>query len=169
VFQLDPTLPEPLYPLAWLVGTWTGVGVVDFPTMTETRFAQEVEFAHDGRKFLEYRSRTWLLGEAGRRIRPLACETGYWRPSGPAEDGGTELEVLLTHPTGYVEIYVGSVDGPRVQLSTDLVARTATAKDYSAATRRYGLVEGELLWVMDMAAMDHSLTSHASAQLIRSS
>lgn len=169
MFQLDPTLPEPLYPLAWLVGTWTGLGVVDFPTMDETRFAQELEFTHDGRGFLEYRSRTWLLDDDNRRVRPLATESGYWRPTGPAEHGGTDLEVLLTHPTGFVEIYVGSIDGPRARLSTDLVARTATAKDYSAATRMYGLVEGDLLWVMDMSAMGHSLSPHASARLTRTS
>ena len=102
-------------------------------------------------------------------MRPLATESGYWRPTGPAEHGGTDLEVLLTHPTGFVEIYVGSIAGPRARLSTDLVARTATAKDYSAATRMYGLVEGDLLWVMDMSAMGHSLSPHASARLTRTS
>ena len=45
--------------------------------------------------------------------------------------------------------------------------RTRTAKDYAAATRMYGLVEGDLLWVMDMAAGDVRLTSHASARLKR--
>jgi hypothetical protein len=29
------------------------------------------------------------------------------------------------------------------------------------------MVEGDLLWVMDMAAMGHPLTSHASARLKR--
>ena len=57
--------------------------------------------------------------------------------------------------------------GPRVDLVTDLVARTSTAKEYTAATRMYGLVEGDLLWVMDMAAMGHSLQSHVSARLKR--
>ncbi|MFN8075473.1 MAG: FABP family protein [Kineosporiaceae bacterium] len=165
---LDADLPQPLIPLAWMVGTWAGVGVVGYPSMTEElRFGQEVEFRHDGRPFLAYTSRTWLLDDEGATVRPLATETGYWRPVGEAEGGGTELEVLLVHPTGIAEIYVGKVDGPRVQLETDVVARTVSAKEYSAATRMYGLVESDLLWVMDMAAVGQPLASHASARLKR--
>lgn len=165
---LDPDLPQPLIPLAWMVGTWAGVGVVGYPTMTEElRFGQEVVFAHDGRPFLSYTSRTWLLDDAGQQVRPMATETGFWRPAGDAEGGGTALEVLLVHPTGIAEIYVGKVDGPRVTLETDVVARTVTSKEYSAATRMYGLVESDLLWVMDMAAVGTPLTSHASARLKR--
>ena len=165
---LDADLPHPLIPLAWLVGVWAGVGVVGYPTMTEElRFGQEVEFAHDGRPFLSYTSRTWLLDDAGEKVKPLATETGFWRVGGEAEGGGTSLEVLLVHPTGIAEVYVGKVDGPRIQLETDVVARTASAKEYSAATRMYGLVESDLLWVMDMAAMGKPLTSHASARLKR--
>jgi hypothetical protein len=75
------------------------------------------------------------------------------------------VELLLAHPTGYVEIYLGSVEGAQINLQTDVVARTETAKEYSAATRIYGLVAGDLLWAMDMAAVGQPLTSHASAQL----
>jgi hypothetical protein len=166
----------------------------------DLRFGQEVSFAHDGRPFLAYTSQTWLLDDEGRQVRPLASETGYWRPAAaqPGEhaenpdaegsdaagsdsagsdgDGsgagqqivpGSPIEVLLAHPSGYVEIYHGAVDGPRVTLETDAVVRTRTAKDYAAATRMYGLVEGDLLWVMDMAAGGVRLTSHASARLKR--
>jgi THAP4-like, heme-binding beta-barrel domain len=75
--------------------------------------------------------------------------------------------VLLAHPTGFVEIYVGRVVGPRITLETDAVMRTASAKEYNAATRLYGLVEGDLLWAMDMAAVGVPLRSHASARLKR--
>lgn len=176
--QLDPNLPTPLVPLAWLVGSWAGAGVVGYPTIEDTRFGQEVTFSHDGRPFLSYTSRTWLLDEQGQRGRPLATETGFWRTvTGPADGqaggpaggpaGGVGLEVLLVHPTGFAEIYLGAVQGPRIDLATDMVARTSTAKEYSAATRLYGLVEGDLLWAMDMAAVGHPLTSHASARLKR--
>ena len=187
--QLDADLPAPLIPLAWLVGRWAGAGVAGYPTMEgDLRFGQEVSFTHGGRPFLTYTSQTWLLDDEGRQVRPLASETGYWRPAAaqPGEhaenaDADTEdadavgaeaissnpIEVLLAHPSGYVEIYHGAVDGPRVTLETDAVVRTRTAKDYSAATRMYGLVEGDLLWVMDMAAGGVRLTSHASARLKR--
>ena len=167
-FEISADLPPLLAPLAWLVGGWAGAGVVGYPTMDDRRFGQEVDFAHDGRPFLSYRSRTWLLDDEGERVRPLATESGYWRPAGPTEDGqGTEVELLLSHPTGFVEIYIGEVRGPRITLQTDMVARTRTAKEYNSATRMYGLVEGDLLWVMDMAAVGEPLTSHASARLKR--
>ena len=166
--ELGTDLPAPLVPLAWLIGDWAGAGVVGYPTIEEARFGQEVQFSHDGRPFLSYLSRTWLLDDEGAKLRPLATETGFWRPGVPLPDGaGAEIEVLLAHPTGFVEVYVGTVRGPRVELATDLVARTATAKEYAAGARQYGLVEGDLLWVLDMAAMGQPLQSHASARLKR--
>lgn len=160
--EITPDLPAPLVPLAWLIGRWEGAGVVGYPTIESANFGQEVEFRHDGRPFLHYRSQAWALDDEGNRVRPLASEVGFWRPG---ENG--ELEVLLTHPTGYVEIYVGRIEGPRVNLQTDLVARTPTAKEYTAAQRMYGLVESDLMWVMDMAAVGQPMQSHASAQLKR--
>lgn len=173
--HITPDTPASLVPVAWLLGRWEGAGVVGYPTMEEVRFGQEVEFHHDGRPFLHYRAQAWLLDDEGNQVRPLASETGYWRvvvPEGAAaqeeaakKQAGVDLEVLLTHPTGFVEIYTGRVKGPRIDLTTDVVARTTTAKEYKAAQRMYGLVEGDLLWVMDMAAMGHPMTAHASARL----
>ncbi|MGL5859538.1 MAG: FABP family protein [Angustibacter sp.] len=162
--EITSDLPGPLLPLAWLIGSWEGAGVVGYPTMESITFGQEVEFQHDGRPFLHYRSRTWQLDDGGAQVRPLASETGYWRP-GPGPDD--DLEVLLAHHTGVVEIYAGTVEPARVTVQTDVVARTRTAKDYTAASRMYGLVEGDLMWVMDMAAVGHPLQSHASARLKR--
>lgn len=160
--EISADLPASLVPLAWLIGRWEGAGVVGYPTIDSVNFGQEVEFRHDGRPFLHYASQSWLLNDDGAKVRPLASEVGYWRPG---EQGN--LEVLLTHPTGYAEVYVGSVQGPRVNLSTDVVARTMSAKEYTAASRMYGLVGGDLLWVMEMAAVGQPLQSHVSAQLKR--
>jgi len=165
--ELDPSLPPPLTPLAWLVGTWAGAGVVGYPTMSEARFGQEIVISHDGRPFLSYTSRTWLLDAVGNQVRPLATETGFWRPAGEHAEGGLAVELLLVHPSGILELFVGRAHGARVDLQTDAVIRTATAKEYNAAARMYGLVEGDLLWVMDMAAVGHDLQAHASARLKR--
>ncbi|MFP5333809.1 MAG: FABP family protein [Actinomycetes bacterium] len=177
--EISTDTPPALVPLAFLLGRWEGAGVVGYPTMDEVRFGQEIEFRHDGRPFLHYRSQTWLLDDEGNQVRPLASESGYWRvPQGPSEPAheqtspeaqqpGTDVEVLLAHPTGFVEIYLGRVAGPRIDLVTDMVARTSTAKEYTAAQRMYGLVEGDLMWVMDMAAVGHELQPHASARLKR--
>lgn len=165
--QLDPSLPAPLVPLAWLVGTWQGAGVIGYPTMEESRFGQELVFAHEVRDTLTCRSSIWLLDEDGNRGELYDVESGYWRATGEAIEGGSALEVLVAHPAGVVEIYVGRVYGARVDLETDVVARTASAEEYAASTRMYGLVEGDLLWAHDLAAFGHPLQSHASARLRR--
>ena len=95
-------------------------------------------------------------------MRPLATESGYWRPQ---PDGS--LEVVLAHPTGYAEIWLGTVSGTKIELATDVVVRTATAKEYTGGTRLYGQVEGDLLWAYDMAAVGQPLQSHISARLKR--
>ena len=81
--------------------------------------------------------------------------------------GGFDIEVAIVHPDGVSEIYLGQVKGPRIDLATDAVMRTASAKDYAAATRLYGLVENHLLWAWDIAALGQELASHASGRLAK--
>ncbi len=164
VFELDPDLPPKLAPLAWLAGRWRGLGVVGYPTIESSNFAQELEISHNGRPFLYMRSRTWLLDSAGNQVRPLATECGYWRV---LDDG--EIELLLAHPTGIVELYAGrrEAERPVIELATDGVMRSPAAKEYTAGKRMYGLVDSKLMWVMDMAAVGQPMSPHASAQLER--
>ena len=163
MFSLDADIPEPLRPIAWLIGRWEGVGVVGYPTIEEAQFGQEVEVTHDGRGFLKWESRAWILdASTGEKVRPAAVESGFWRPL----DNG-EVELLLVHPTGILELYYGTVEPARVQLKTDGVLRSPGAKEYNAATRMYGLVESQLFWAMDMAAVGQKLQSHLSARLTR--
>ncbi len=161
--ELHPDLAPALVPVAWLLGTWRGLGVGGYPTVEEFRFSQELSFAEvPGKPFLHHFSRSWLLDDEGTEVRPLAQETGYWRPGA---DGA--LEVVLAHPTGFVEIWLGTAESAKIELSTDVVARTDTAKSYTAGHRLYGLVDGELLWAFDMAAVDEPLQPHLSAKLRR--
>jgi hypothetical protein len=165
-------IPDQLVPLSWLIGTWVGVGVVGYPTIDDAQFGQEVTFATDGRPFLSYWSRSWLLDDAGDRVRPLATEAGFWRPR-----PDNKVELLLAHPTGYAEVWVGDVTvtgivdavitGARVELQSDVVARTESSKEYTGGTRLYGLVEGDLLYRFDMAAVGNPLTAHLSARLTK--
>ncbi|MEU7003544.1 FABP family protein [Nonomuraea sp. NPDC046570] len=156
----EPEVHPDLEPIAFLLGRWEGAGVGGYPTMESFNFGQEIEFGHIGKPFLTYTSRTWLLDQAGNRVKPLATETGYWRPQ-----PNRQMEVLLAHPTGIVEIYVGDVAFHKIELHTDVVARTASAKEYTAGRRLYGLVKGNLMWAYDMAAVGQPLTSHMSGEL----
>ena len=159
-------------------------------------FGQRISFSHDGMPHLNYTSYTWLLSNPGAENVPLITETGYWRlsrsatagdpgpgmlpplgaaPFASVEDveslrntlGGFDIEVSMVHPGGVNELYVGQVKGPRIDLQTDAVMRSASAKDYAAATRIYGLVESHLLWAWDIAALGQDLRTHASARLAR--
>jgi hypothetical protein len=161
----DEQGPQPhpdIAPLSFLLGRWEGAGVGGYPTIESFRFGQELSFTHNGKPFLIYSSRSWLLGEDGEPGRPLGTESGYWRPQPEGQ-----LELLLAHPTGIAEIYLGQITGTRVELSTDMVVRTASAKEVTAGHRLYGLVGDDLAYAYDMAAVGQPLQPHLSAQLKR--
>ena len=119
-------------------------------------------FSHNGKPYLIYVSRTWLLDGDGVPGRPLAMETGFWRPQPEGK-----IEVVLAHPTGITEIYLGEVTGTKIELATDVVASTASAKEVRGGRRLYGLVGSDLAYAYDMAAVGQSLQPHISAQLKR--
>ena len=74
---------------------------------------------------------------------------------------------MIAHPTGVLEMLVGRVAFQKVELSSDAVVRTATAKEVTATTRLYGGVEGDLAYVVEMAAVGQPLQPHLSARLTR--
>jgi THAP4-like, heme-binding beta-barrel domain len=156
-----PVHPD-LVPLSFLLGRWEGAGVGGYPTIESFRYGQELSFTHIGKPYLIYTSRSWRLDEEGRIGEPLATESGFWRPRPE-----NRVEVLLAHPTGIVEIYLGEISGTRIEMATDAVARTSSAKDVTAGHRLYGLVGGDLAYAYDMTAMGQELQPHLSAQLKR--
>ena len=196
MIELDANIPSELVPLSWLIGLWEGTGLVAYKVGDETReleFGQRLSFTHDGLPHLNYSSYTWLLDDTN---TPHVTETGYWRLSRPAHPGdpgpglllgegvtpytttrsvealrndtdGFDIEVTILHPGGVSELSLGQVKGPRIDLATDAVMRTATAKDHAASTRIYGLVEQHLLWAWDIAALGQDLRTHASGRLAR--
>lgn len=161
-------IPENIHPncarLAWLIGTWAGNGHGEYEGMDDFQFGQEVIFQQDGRPFIHYMSRSWIVDAEGNHVREAAQETGFIRP----QPDGT-LEVVLAHNLGFVEIWHGQLDpeAPRFEIVTDAVARTSTAKEYTAGKRLYGYVNGDLLYAYDMAAMGKELQPHTHAQLVR--
>ena len=95
-------------------------------------------------------------------MRDAALETGFLRcrPEG-------QVELLLAHNTGFVEIWYGEAGAGKLELATDAVVRTESAKEYVAGKRLYGNVEGDLLYAYDMAAMGQELQPHTWARLQR--
>jgi hypothetical protein len=196
--EIPTDLTPELVPLSWLLGTWQGRGRLGEGEGDDAHFSQRVEFTQNGLPYLTYRAESWLTDEAGERLRPLATEMGFWSLDRQLEDadggpamvpaevvpamrsaddveelrapgGGFNIIVNVVHPRGISELYYGNINGPKIELATDLVMRAKNSRDYASATRIYGLVNGDLFWRWDVAANGEGLAAHASAALKKQS
>ena len=154
---------ELLEPFAAFVGTWRGEGVGGYPSIdADFRFGEQIVIADYGKPILTFSSRSWSLDDG----RPLARQEGFWRPT-----SGADLEVVLVVASGLVEILygklVGGPAGEHVEMTTDIVARTSTAKEVTAEKRMYAVRADKLMYAIDMAAVGHDLAPHLSAALDR--
>lgn len=194
MLDLDTSLPAELGPLQWLIGDWVGTGVLAWGEGDDAQtfeFEQRVRFSYDGLPALSYHATALRLGPAE---PPFAEERGFWRLALPSRegdagpgmlpasgspltrealeafrraDGGFDLNASIALSTGVLELYVGRVDGPRIDLATDAVVRPEQAVEHTASTRMLGLVDGHLLWAWDLAGGGVSMRSQASARLAR--
>jgi hypothetical protein len=169
MIEIPSDLHKDVVPLAFLLGTWEGAGVYDFPGTEKCNFGQEIVFRHDSRPFLEFRSRTWVLDNEGEKVRALETEHAFWRvtTNQHGTSGEREIEVSSVRDDGTVEIWYGKLhDGkPQIDLATDAVARIEGAAPYSGGKRLYGMVAEELLWVGEKSAPEVPLRPYMSAQL----
>lgn len=197
-FEIPTDLTPELVPLSWLLGTWEGAGRLGEGNADSEHFFQRAVFSHHGLPYLQYTAESWLTDEQGTHLRPLSVETGFWALDrklndadvgpglSPADivpalksaaeveqfrnaEGGFDITATMVHPGGIAELYYGSIKGPQIQLATDLVMRGQNSKEYAAATRLFGLVDGDLYWRWDVAAHGNTLAAHASAILRKSS
>lgn len=173
-FEFPEGLAPEIYPLAWLVGTWRGSGVIDHPAIGRKDFTQELTFDHDGGPYLRFESTLRVVDVSDDGVSDgdvWSTETGYWRVSTDRPDGLEEdrhpLEVVVADASGRMTMYVGAVGKGRVDLASDAMARTATSADVRASKRLYGFVEGRVMWVEELAAFGEPLRNYASAELDR--
>lgn len=151
--------------LAPLLGVWRGEGLAQYPSLLgEFPYGQQITFAHDGRPFLVYEARAWLLSPSGEVLRPAAREVGWWRV-----DEEEIIEVVLAHMFGICEIwYGGQASETSWELGTENIMRTDTARETTAAARLYGLMDdGQLAYVEERALRGLPMQPHLSAQLQR--
>jgi THAP4-like, heme-binding beta-barrel domain len=162
MIEIPSDLHPDVLPLAFLLGNWEGAGVFDFPGAEKCNFGQEVSFTHDGRPFLEYTSRTWVLDGDGKKVRPLESESGYWRI-----DADRKVEIVMSRDSGVIEIWYGELADkkPQIDLVTDAVARLGSAVPYTGGKRLYGYVKGDLMWVGEKATPQVELCPYMSAHL----
>jgi len=165
--RTGPDLHPALRGLVPFIGVWRGRGGGEYPTIESFAYAQEVRISHDGRPFVFYESRSWLVGPDGEAIRPAFREAGWWRVVMADDQPTDEVEAMFCTPTGIMELYIGRLEGTRLEMATDAVLRTASAKEVTAGQRLYGIVDRALLYAMDMAAVGQPLRPHLAAKLTR--
>lgn len=154
--------PHPdLAPLLPLVGTWTGEGHGEYPTIATFGYREELVVAASPKPFLVVSHRTWAIDDG----RPLHVETGYWRvtPAG--------LEAVIAHPFGAAEVLAGTIEtttgGLRLRLRSTAVTTTGTAKRIDATARELDVDGDRLESRLAMAAVGLPLTHHLVATLTR--
>jgi hypothetical protein len=148
-------LPEALEPLAFLLGTWSGEGQGVYPTIDDFTYAEELTFAYPGKPVVAYSQRTWVPPGGA----PSHAEVGYLRPV----TGGAEL--VLAHPSGVVEVSAGTLHGERLELTSEHVVTTVTAKSVTAVRRSYERHGDRLRYRVDMAAVGQPLGLHLEGEL----
>ncbi len=147
-----------------LIGRWQGGGAgVVASSGREFAFAQQLSFVHDGRPFLSYESRSWLVDEHGAVLRPAWRESGFWRPGTDPDD----LEVVLAANTGQALVFAGVAGELRWELGTTTVARTPTAEAVAGERRLYALVDEALTYVTELAPAGQPYAAHLNARLTR--
>ncbi|PFG18875.1 FABP family protein [Serinibacter salmoneus] len=189
-FVLPDGLGPELYPLAWMVGTWRGPGVLSYPDIPERGIVADLSLTHDGGPYLIYSATLSLLeGEVPPPDQPFdpralevgevwSAESGFWRPASEGEaqpvagapadaPDPSGIEVLLAEASGHVSVHVGTAQGPRIDLASHHIARTATASEVVAQRRMYGWVRGQIFWSTELAAFGHELQTYATGRLMR--
>jgi hypothetical protein len=165
--RVGPEINPALLAVLALVGRWSGFGAGVKPaTGEEFRYAQRVTFAHDGRPFLAYESRSWLLNPDGSVLRPAFRENGFLR-MGSGASGPDELELVLTTAAGIVEVFTGLAGDNRWELATTGVGFTPSAKEVAGERRLYAVTGQSLSYVQELALAPGEYRPHLNAGLTR--
>lgn len=162
--RTGPPIHDALLALLPLVGSWRGAGGGVVPSSGKSfRYEQHATFAHDGRPFLTYESRTWLVDENGAVIRPALRESGFWRPGAGPDD----VEAQLAAITGLAMTYAGTAGDLAWELRTTAIIRTPTASEVDGERRIYALVGDALSYATELALPGRDYAPHLNGRLER--
>src|SRR4051812_19543489 len=109
-----------------LLGTWSGRGHGEYPTIEPFDYDEPISFTHVGKPFLVYGQRTSHAADG----RGLHAESGFWR----APRRGW-VEAVLAHPTGVVEVTEGSLEATAIRLRSRSVGLTGSVNQGTALQR----------------------------------
>lgn len=186
VFQIPENLAPECYPMAWLVGSWRGAGILEYEGIEASGYLHELSIENDEESpYLRVTSSIWLAVEpagavdkevSGERMykqltkeRLWAQTTGFLRatPGAGQHDGATLLEAMSSTPAGHAMTWAGLIKGPQMNLQADAIAATPTASTINGARIMAGLVESDLFYAYDMAAFGQSMGTYMAGRLSR--
>ncbi|NGP05050.1 FABP family protein [Rhodococcus sp. 14C212] len=148
----------PLGDLAAFAGRWVGGGEGHYPTIEDFTYDETIEFTPTpGKPFLMYVSRTKNPGTG----QPMHTENGYLRLA------DHEVELLVSQPTGFVEIQRSRLTHGVLDFTTVHLERSPHAKPVHELRRRFVLDGDELSYDLWMAHAQTPLTHHLHARLRR--
>jgi hypothetical protein len=140
----------------------TGAGVVA-SSGAGFAYGQEIRVVHDGRPFLAYESRSWLVDAGGSLIRPAWRESGFWRPGAGPDD----VELVVASNTGQALVFAGTAGDASWDLHSVSAEHAPTAKDVDGERRLYAVRGDELTYATDLAPAGQAYAAHLNARLVR--
>jgi hypothetical protein len=153
-FVEHPVHPA-IEPIAFLLGTWSGSGTGNYPTIEPFVYEETVTFEQFGKPFIAYTQRT-----RGADGSPLHTEAGYIR----ATDDG-QLELVISQPSGITEIHTGTRDGSRLEFTSVSVSLSPTAKQVDRVGRVIEVAEDIMTNELTMSAVGEPYQWHLGATL----
>ncbi|MEM1334402.1 MAG: FABP family protein [Actinomycetota bacterium] len=170
----EPTTPDPgVAALEVLVGTWSGSGRTESPTIDPIDHVETMTFEHDGGDAMAFRQEI-RSAETGALID---AETGFWSVPGPGRG-----ELVIARRSGVVEVLAGFAAPNITSRGTEpgdadrtLIVDVRSTAVHSAthgpgivSTERTVEVTGDVMrYTLRMSADGQPLQHHRSATLRR--
>lgn len=186
VFQIPENLAPECYPMAWLVGSWRGAGILEYEGIEASGYLHELSIENNEESpYLRVTSSLWLAAEPagavdkevpGERMYKQLTKECLWAqavgfvratPGASQQDGATLLEAMSSSPAGHSMTWAGLIKGPQMNLQADAIAATPTASTINGARIMAGLVESDLFYAYDMAAFGQQMSTYMAGRLSR--
>lgn len=170
---IPENLPQQVAPLTWLLGSWRGWGTAtgdDGDVLIALAFDAQVVgnqvrtriTVYDTDSVVELDAHTGaldgadMLKKSGFRWE----ETAYWAVVPDPEDEQEKyLQVTSATTRGVAHLWVGKVQGPRIRLLVDTLARTEDALAVSKGDRMLGLVNSDIFFTETLTTADGDFTT----------
>ncbi|WP_312350675.1 heme-binding beta-barrel domain-containing protein [Actinomyces sp.] len=182
-------LPPELAPVAWMLGSWRGWGMLATPgeepdrvvvedveadivgtqmrmvtTVREAVTRGEIDPMLDAADGLEQVIPGDVLRQETLYLKVLP---GSGHLPAPGEYEPRELMASGSDMDGFATLWAGVDVGPRAQLVSDAIARDSQAEDVEHLTRMYGMVAGELMWTQERTLGGEEAVIDLSGRLMR--